>query len=94
MSYNLVPKRSEIQMGSKVKVIQKRHYETGEITEGIVEAILTSRPEHPRGIKVRLTSGIVGRVQALGGDPIVSLTDPIPEQTENVNYVFDEEDLV
>jgi uncharacterized repeat protein (TIGR03833 family) len=28
-----------------------------------VKDILTSAPQHPRGIKVRLTDGTIGRVQ-------------------------------
>ncbi len=74
--YNKVPARDEIKIGSKVKVAQKKDYESGEITEGIVARILTSRPDHPRGIKVMLTTGIVGRVQALGGQPVIPLGEP------------------
>ena len=44
-------------------VVQKQHQRTGELTEGIVKDILTNSNNHPRGIKVRLESGIVGRVQ-------------------------------
>ncbi len=33
------------------------------MTQGIVQEILTSATVHPRGIKVRLTTGEVGRVQ-------------------------------
>ena len=32
---------------------------------GIVKEILTPSPTHPHGIKVRLTSGAVGRVKAI-----------------------------
>ena len=57
--------RKNISPGTKVKIVQKQHQRTGQLTEGIVQDLLTSSPVHPRGIKVRLTSGIVGRVQQI-----------------------------
>ena len=44
-------------------IVQKHHQGTGELTEGIVADILTNSPNHPRGIKVRLADGTIGRVQ-------------------------------
>ena len=58
-------KRGDIKPGIKVLVIQKQHQKTGETTEGIVKDILTNSQNHHRGIKVRLQSGIVGRVQKI-----------------------------
>ncbi|WKD86359.1 hypothetical protein KCTC32516_01734 [Polaribacter huanghezhanensis] len=58
-------KRVNIQVGAEVKVVQKHHQRSGELTEGIVKRILTNSPNHPHGIKVQLTSGIVGRVKAV-----------------------------
>jgi len=55
--------RSSIRLGSRVIIIQKHHQHTSEMTQGIVQEILTSATVHPRGIKVRLTTGEVGRVQ-------------------------------
>lgn len=60
-----VTKRSDCLPGTKVKVVQKQDQRTGKLTEGTIQDILTNSPEHPRGIKVRLTNGIVGRVQEL-----------------------------
>ena len=57
--------RKNIRPGCRVKVVQKPHQRTGQLTEGIVRDILTSSPVHHRGIKVRLEGGIVGRVQAV-----------------------------
>ncbi len=57
------PKRSEIKLGDAVWIIEKENYGTNNYKQGIVKDILTSRPSHPRGIKVRLTDGSVGRVQ-------------------------------
>ncbi len=58
-------KRSNIQIGANVRVVQKHHQRTGELTEGIVMRILTNSPNHPHGIKVMLESGIVGRVKEI-----------------------------
>lgn len=55
--------RKNIRAGFKVKIIQKQHQRTGQLTEGVVKDILTKSPVHHRGIKVRLDNGIIGRVQ-------------------------------
>jgi uncharacterized repeat protein (TIGR03833 family) len=60
-------KRSNIKPGLKVKVVQKQDQRSGKLTEGIVRDILTKSPDHPHGIKVRLESGIVGRVKETDG---------------------------
>lgn len=57
--------RKNIKIGLKVSVIQKHHQRSGELTEGIVTDILTNSATHPHGIKVRLDSGIVGRVKQI-----------------------------
>lgn len=57
--------RNNIHTGTKVLIVQKQHQRTGELTEGIVQDILTNSLNHPRGIKVRLADGIIGRVQKI-----------------------------
>ena len=57
--------RSEIKIGLKVGIVLKADQRSGKITEGVVSAILTSSHFHPHGIKVRLTSGEVGRVKEI-----------------------------
>ncbi len=57
------PKRNEIKKGDAVWVIEKENYGTEDYTQGIVKEILSPRDYHPRGIKVRLTDGTVGRAQ-------------------------------
>jgi len=57
--------RREIKRGDFVEVVQKQHQRSGELTEGHVDRILTSSAKHTRGIKVRLETGEVGRVQAI-----------------------------
>ena len=46
----------------EVWVVQKEHQRSGEETRGVVDRLLTNSPYHPRGIKVMLTGGQVGRV--------------------------------
>ncbi len=55
--------RSRITPGTRVSIVQKADQGTGRRTEGIVRDILTRSPTHPRGIKVRLETGEIGRVQ-------------------------------
>lgn len=57
--------RSNISIGLTVNVVQKQHQRSGELTEGVVARILTKSPNHPHGIKVKLESGIVGRVKEI-----------------------------
>jgi uncharacterized repeat protein (TIGR03833 family) len=59
------PKRSELQPGSRVRIIEKQNQPTGHLTEGVVLRILTSSLVHPHGIKVMLANGKVGRVQEI-----------------------------
>jgi uncharacterized repeat protein (TIGR03833 family) len=55
--------RENIKQGITVSIVQKHHQGSGELTEGVVADILTNSSNHPHGIKVRLESGEVGRVQ-------------------------------
>lgn len=55
--------RKNIKIGAAVWVVQKQDQRTGKLTEGVVQRILTNLQNHPRGIKVMLEGGIVGRVQ-------------------------------
>ena len=57
--------RNDIKPGITVEIVLKQDQRTGRRTRGIVRDILTNSPTHPHGIKVMLTDGKVGRVQAL-----------------------------
>jgi uncharacterized repeat protein (TIGR03833 family) len=59
--------RSNVKIGTTVMVVQKQDQRTGKLTEGVVQRLLTNSQQHPRGIKVMLESGIVGRVQEIKG---------------------------
>ena len=57
--------RKDIKPGLQVNITQKHDQRTGKLTGGVVKDILTKSPFHSRGIKIRLTTGEVGRVQEI-----------------------------
>jgi uncharacterized repeat protein (TIGR03833 family) len=57
--------RQDIKPGLRVHITQKQHQRSGRLTGGIVKDVLTTSAYHPHGIKVRLDTGEVGRVQAI-----------------------------
>ena len=57
--------RCNILLGMEVDVILKKDQRSNKKTRGIVEKILTNSSYHPHGIKVRLKSGQIGRVQEI-----------------------------
>jgi uncharacterized repeat protein (TIGR03833 family) len=57
--------RKYIFPGTEVDIILKKDQPTGKLTRGVVKNVLTSSENHPRGIKVRLEDGKVGRVQSI-----------------------------
>jgi uncharacterized repeat protein (TIGR03833 family) len=61
--------RVNIKPGQRVLVILKSDQRSGKLTEGIVKNILTRSSVHPHGIKVRLESGLVGRVKEIKSLP-------------------------
>ena len=60
-------KRTNIKKGLNVKVVQKKDQRSGNLTEGVVQRILTNSATHPHGIKVMLENGKVGRVKEIIG---------------------------
>jgi uncharacterized repeat protein (TIGR03833 family) len=60
--------RADIRPGVEVDIVLKEDQGSGKLTRGIVREILTSSSFHPHGIKVRLASGQVGRVQNIVSD--------------------------
>ena len=69
-SHPRVPPSRSITPGTSVNIILKADQPTGRTVFGTVSELLT-RGDHPRGVKVRLTDGRVGRVQSLrsGDEP-------------------------
>ncbi|RAK91821.1 hypothetical protein BO79DRAFT_243482 [Aspergillus costaricaensis CBS 115574] len=78
-----------VRPGAGVHIVLKKDQPTGRTVSGTVGEVLT-RGNHPRGIKVRLTDGRVGRVQAmntnlssnsnLGGTEGMDVEQEDPEQ--------------
>lgn len=61
-------KRKNLKPGMEVRIVLKKDQRTGELTEGVVRELLTKSGQHPHGIKVRLTTGEVGRVKEIIDD--------------------------
>ncbi|KAL4913979.1 hypothetical protein BDW62DRAFT_205029 [Aspergillus aurantiobrunneus] len=59
-----VPTTACVVPGAAVNIVLKADQPTGRTVAGTVATLLT-RGNHPRGIKVRLTDGRVGRVQSM-----------------------------
>jgi len=57
--------RANIKPGMIVLIVLKQDQRIGKLTKGVVKDILTKSPNHPHGIKVRLTDGQVGRVKEI-----------------------------
>ena len=57
--------RKDITPGLRVNITQKQDQRSGRLTSGVVKDILTKSAFHSRGIKVRLATGEVGRVQEI-----------------------------
>jgi uncharacterized repeat protein (TIGR03833 family) len=55
--------RQSIRPGVEVTIVLKKDQSSGKLTRGVVADVLTNSSFHPHGIKVRLVSGDVGRVQ-------------------------------
>ena len=58
-------KRKNISEGLHVAVVLKGDQRTKNTIEGYVRNILTKSSNHPYGIKVRLETGEIGRVQEI-----------------------------
>lgn len=59
-----IPTIKDVIPGASVNIVLKADQPTGRTVAGVVANLLT-RGNHPRGIKVRLTDGRVGRVQSM-----------------------------
>lgn len=58
-------RREDVYAGRLVDIVLKEDQRTGKLTRGTVKDILTNSTYHPRGIKVRLSDGKIGRVQVI-----------------------------
>lgn len=57
--------RADVYPGRVVDIVLKKDQGSGKLTRGTVKNLLTNSSNHPRGIKVRLEDGQIGRVQLI-----------------------------
>jgi uncharacterized repeat protein (TIGR03833 family) len=79
-----VPQMSQLRKGAGVNIVLKADQRTGKLTTGCIADILT-RGDHPRGIKVRLRDGQIGRVQSLAPLNDVAGGQTFPKSTEDAD---------
>jgi uncharacterized repeat protein (TIGR03833 family) len=78
--------RKDVRPGARVEIVLKKDQRSGRRTSGVVKDILTSSAFHPHGIKVRLTNGQIGRVQAILAEaPPETQEEQIHDTQENRN---------
>lgn len=70
-----VPTIREVVPGAGVNIVLKADQPTGRTVQGVIGDVLT-RGNHPRGIKVRLTDGRVGRVQTMSSSTATTSGQP------------------
>jgi uncharacterized repeat protein (TIGR03833 family) len=58
-------RRADVKPGIDVLIELIEDKRTGRLTGGKVKEILTTAPIHPHGIKVRLESGLIGRIKEI-----------------------------
>jgi uncharacterized repeat protein (TIGR03833 family) len=77
--------RKDVRPGARVEIVQKKDQRSGRRTAGVVKEVLTPSAHHPRGIKVRLVNGQIGRVQAILADatPLEMREEPSDDTEEN-----------
>lgn len=87
-----VPSIQQVIAGALVSIVLKQDQPTGRQVQGVVQDILT-RGNHPRGIKVRLTDGRVGRVQSMASGSSAVSADasvrPSRQASAHNGYVTD-----
>ena len=87
------PPSDDLEVGLAVEIETKGDQGTGRLTYGTIVEILTPDRHHPRGIKVRLQDGQVGRVKKVAGFTTEELarlsmdldTKPIPKTKDKHN---------
>ena len=81
--------RADVRPGIEVDIVLKKDQPSGKLTRGIVAQLLTSKGDHPRGIKVRLESGDVGRVQHIVGEDTWNPMNKLDHPEEDLSDDFD-----
>lgn len=78
-----VPTISQVIPGATVNIVLKADQPTGRTVQGVVKDLLT-RGNHPRGIKVRLADGRVGRVQTMASGTASSSAPPYAGEPSSI----------
>lgn len=60
-----VSERKLLKVGMYVAIVLKKDQASGVLTEGEIKQILTKSEFHPRGIKIKLLDGSIGRVMEI-----------------------------
>lgn len=83
-----VPTTQQVKPGVSVSIVLKADQATGREVQGVVQDLLT-RGDHPRGIKVRLQDGRIGRVQRMvnSGASLSTNTQQAPSQSAPVTLI-------
>ena len=82
-----VPNMSQLRNGVGVNIVLKADQPSGKLTTGHVAQILT-KWNHPRGIKVRLNDGQIGRVQSISSAAPVESSSPHQTEVEAFERSF------
>lgn len=77
-----VPTTQQVKPGASVSIVLKADQATGREVQGVVQDLLT-RGDHPRGIKVRLQDGRIGRVQRMANSSAPSTTNTQQASVQN-----------
>lgn len=83
-----VPSTRQVASGASVNIVLKEDQPTGRTVSGVVRDVLT-RGNHPRGIKVRLADGRVGRVQTMATADqarTIAATSPQEDPVDGLAY--------
>ncbi|RMZ89782.1 hypothetical protein DV736_g2979, partial [Chaetothyriales sp. CBS 134916] len=73
---------SSLRPGTAVSIVLKADQRTGRQVQGTIAQLLT-RHNHPRGIKVKLTDGRVGRVQQIVSNTLIQ--SPLNDMSHSNN---------
>lgn len=82
-----VPTIQQVTRGASVSIVLKEDQPTGREVQGVVQDLLT-RGNHPRGIKVRLNDGRIGRVQRMANDQTPAQRHPAQQQQQQQSTGF------
>jgi uncharacterized repeat protein (TIGR03833 family) len=86
-----VPSSTDVVPGAAVSIVLKQDQPTGRQVQGVVQDVL-SRGDHPRGIKVRLNDGRVGRVQRMADNGEATMANDLERTIESDSVYADVEE--